>query len=122
MYADVDSRTVGGGGAPPIPAEWEKAESLAKRLNAFTKFRYEYRIMWKRRALAFRTDMPEFGMRVIRRNFSPDSGVTTVVECFEPEHAESVLRMLIVAEEDRETDYERSSRKALSSIEKHFGG
>ena len=117
MFTDVDSRRV----KVEVPPEWSTVSHLAVRLHGFDKFRFDYRIVWKRKTFMFDTTTPDFGMGVYRRegsSYEPRS--VLIAECFDPEHACSVLRMLIVAEEDRETDRQRKTRMAVQKIENAF--
>ena len=114
MFTDVDTRQVGGSMVPP---EWEEVHRLVKHLHGFAKFRFDYRIVWKSKTFKFDTTTPAFGMGVYRRegsSYEPRS--VLIAECFDPEHACSVLRMLIVAEEDRESDRDRKTRVSVQKM------
>lgn len=104
-----------------LPLEWEEVEHLVKTAGRFIRFRYEYQVVWKRRALSLRTDLPEFCMEIVRwdKNRAGTKRVP-VAECFDPEHACSVLRLLIAHEEDRETEHERVVRLTVNKIDNGF--
>lgn len=118
MFTDVDSRRVGGSMVPP---EWEEVHRLVKHLHGFAKFRFDYRIVWKSKTFMFDTTTPAFGMGVYGREGPAHNPMPRLIaECFDPEHACSVLRMLIVAEEDRESDRDRRTRASVQKIEDAF--
>lgn len=118
MFTDVDTRQVGGGIVPP---EWEEVHRLVKHLHGFTKFRFDHRIVWKSKTFMLNKITPVFGMGVYRREDPPSNPSSRLIaECFDPEHACSVLRMLIVAEEDRESDRDRKTRVSVQKINNAF--
>ena len=119
MFTEVDSRQM----KAAVPPEWSAVSHLAVRLHGFTRFRFDYRIVWKRKTFMFDTTTPEFGMAVYRRDghaAHPMPPPRLIAECFDPEHACSVLRMLIVAEEDRETTAQKATREVVNNIDKYF--
>lgn len=118
MFTELDARLT----KVEVPPEWSTVSHLAVRLHGFTRFRFDYRIMWKRKAFMFDTTAPEFGMAVYRRDGHAVNPRTPrlIAECFDPEHACSVLRMLIVAEEDRETAAQKATREVVNNIDKYF--
>jgi hypothetical protein len=118
MFTELDARLT----KVEVPPEWSTVSHLAVRLHGFDKFRYDYRIVWKRKAFMFDATAPEFGMAVYRRDGTTGyaSRPALIAECFDPEHACSVLRMLIVAEEDRETADKKATREVVNNIDKYF--